>query len=235
MKRILIILLSTQILLGICPACAENQCLLQCKNIEIITCNEKSTDENCKKINISREEVPLKSYLNESYKAYLYTINNNQTNSVEIIKIYRFHNPQKIIQEFKTKRKYDRFPIILVNPIFGTIFFPFVWIYMGVDPSLNDPNGLKSLRLAINWAYIMPVVNTALAPYYWMTDPLSDEKAYKESENIIKEFKNISIKPNQKTQFIALVYKNVGEFLNLQRLEFQFKDYSTQKIYRIEK
>jgi len=111
------------------PILAENASLPQNNKPKIITCDEKSTDEMCKALEISKTEIKLRSYLKDGgvlkvqnmgpkikYKAYVYTIKNNSDKTIFIKKLQR-RSPCSLIREVIPTRIAWQLIGILLIPI----------------------------------------------------------------------------------------------------------------------
>ena len=165
MKRFIALLLSIS-MLGSLPACAESiqniseikldlSVKEQQKQVEtaevkkeiapkIITCDENSTDEMCKAIELTKTEIKLRSYLKdggilmwrdesgggkENNKAYVYSIKNNSNKTI-FIKEIQSKSPYSLMKEAINLRIFYQLigvPVIILSAItiVGPIFIIF--------------------------------------------------------------------------------------------------------------
>lgn len=215
----------------------QNLAFAQVNNTsDIINCSKNSEDSFCKSINITKEEIPLKSTLNQYYSGYLYTIENNGNSLLEITKIYDNKAPYAV-DTIKSNRKELRFPktlqAIIGLPLSGTILFPIFFMF--------QPYTIEGKKTsAFNYVYILPIKNTILAPYYLIKDPRNDEKAKKEVSQFNNNFKPLTIPSNDKVKLPILVGRTdcregSGWSNYTGKVFIIIKDKATDKTYRIEK
>lgn len=141
MKKIIAVLLSILILLGNFPVYAENIDSNQNNKPKIITCDEKSTDEMCSALDISKTEIELRSYLKDGgvpkdlnfgpvigYKAYIYNIKNNSNKSIYIRKLQRKSPYSIVANKIPSRICYQilGIPFIAVSIIYPPGFVYFV-------------------------------------------------------------------------------------------------------------
>jgi len=201
----------------------------------LIKCSTENPDEFCKSIEITKENIELKSYLKKKYSAFLYSINNNQENSIEIVKIEGAKKPsKKDVIDIQRDREWKRFTGGVIFPIVITLVaVPLVLVFSILEPKsllkfhLRD---LKDLGSAFNFVCIKPVKITALTPYYLIADPRSDKKAYKEAELFKDNIDTKTLNQNEKAQFAVLLPS-----YSKGKLSIQLKNIKTGKLYIIEK
>lgn len=230
MKKILAILLIS-LLLGQNLVLAEN-----INSSGIIDCSKNTDDSFCKAVKITRQEIPLKSTLKQEYSAYFLTIENNVSNPIEIIKIY--NESPDALKKIKDKRKDERFPRVLAEPLGFAICMPIIFtIGWAIDKSHGASNmdivrELFSKETFMEYSdlfCVKPAKGTILVPYYLIKDSVDDRKAAKEIAQFKTESKNITINPQEKMQFAILDSK----YKFRQQVSMLINDTATEKIYSV--
>jgi hypothetical protein len=190
-------------------------------------------------IEITKEPVNLKSYLNRGNSAYLYSITNLENAPIKITEIKGWAHPWKSIQYTKYDRKDQRFPRVLLPPaeaLMVIVLLPIDWPFLHMMFVYDDPHSRFNFLEMSNEIFIRPIKNTVFAPYYCIKDHLEDKKALKEEAMFnYNNFTTITIKPKEKVQFAVFFNTSNPTKINNSEISMTIINMQTEQKCIIEK
>lgn len=209
-------------------------------NLNLVFAENINNNIYIPKIDINKEAIPLESCLKRTYSGYLYTITNNENVPIEIVRVNDYLSPQSSIDKIRKRRSLERFPNVWMLPVQlvgNTAFFivcPLMYVIASTAFPCENPLRYKNpLAQTIEIPYrhlLMPIKNTALAPYYKIKDASDDKKAISESLKFQSNLNHIILKPNETIRLMLLDYM----FINCKKehsesVEFLIKNTITEQ------
>lgn len=267
MKKLLSTLLISTII-GIFPASASvQQTNIPVQTVELakkaiqepIVCSKNPENPFCKTFEITPKPLELKSYLNQDYNAYEYTVS-NPTQQFQIIKIDNAVTPCEAASRFKKGRfrltsAITSIPVTAIGLPIIMVGLPFIPVALAPElsneickgnctPKQSLVNNMVIVPAAVTGVIFLETITApfvvtgvvgastwhiAAAPYYYIKDKKNDKIANKEILTINNTNQTPNVSNGGSIKFTTLTRKKASS------LKIYVKDPANPQIYILEK